>query len=74
MKFHCGLTKNQITINFASSRQVATLKDQLGQEMRKRQQYISKSARTGDEIRDLRGVLDGSLRQVINYYFLFNHL
>lgn len=44
--------------------QVATLKDQLAQEMRKRQQYISKSARAGDEIRDLRGVLDNSLRNV----------
>jgi len=29
--------------------QVATLKDQLGQEMRKRQQYISRSANAGDD-------------------------
>lgn len=33
--------------------------------MRKRQQYISRSARTGDEIRDIRGVLDNSLTNVM---------
>ncbi len=32
-------------------RQIATLKDQLAQEMRKRQMYISRSVRTGDEIK-----------------------
>ena len=40
------------------------MKDQLTQEMRKRQQYISKSVRTGDEIRDLRNILDSSLNVV----------
>merc|ERR1711976_219067 len=37
--------------------QVSTLKDQLGQEMRKRQQYISRSVRAGDEIKDIRSIL-----------------
>ena len=32
--------------------------------MRKRQQYISRSARTGDEIREIRSVLDSSLSNV----------
>jgi hypothetical protein len=44
--------------------QVATLKDQLSQEMRKRQQYISRSVRTGDEIHDIRSMLDHSLSKV----------
>ena len=44
--------------------QIATLKDQLATEMRKRQQYISRSARAGDEISDLRNVLDSSLSVV----------
>nr|KAG5692081.1 hypothetical protein BaRGS_021513 [Batillaria attramentaria] len=44
--------------------QIHTLKDQLSQELRRRQQYISKSARAGDDIRDLRSVLDNSLATV----------
>ena len=32
--------------------------------MKKRQQYISRSARTGDEIRDIRSMLDSSLSNV----------
>ena len=44
--------------------QIATLKDQLSQEMRKRQQYISRSAKTGDEIADIRSMLDQSLTRV----------
>lgn len=40
------------------------MKDQLNQEMRRRQQYISKSTRTGEEIRDIRSVLDNSLQNV----------
>ncbi|VDI23434.1 rootletin [Mytilus galloprovincialis] len=43
---------------------VATLKDQLSTEMKKRQLYISRSARTGDEIRDIRSILDSSLSNV----------
>ncbi|KAK3104963.1 hypothetical protein FSP39_014171 [Pinctada imbricata] len=43
---------------------IATLKDQLATEMRKRQEYISRSARTGDEIQNLRNVLDSSLSNV----------
>ena len=44
--------------------QVSTLKDQLSTEMKKRQQYISRSARTGDEIRDIRSMLDTSMTNV----------
>ena len=33
--------------------------------MRKRQQYISRSVRTGDEIKDIRNILDGSLHNVM---------
>ena len=44
--------------------QIATLKDQLSQEMRKRQQYISRSVKTGDEIADIRSMLDQSLGKV----------
>ena len=44
--------------------QIATLKDQLSQEMRKRQQYISRSVKTGDEIADIRSMLDQSLTRV----------
>lgn len=33
--------------------------------MRKRQQYISRSARTGDEIKDIRNLLDNSMSNVI---------
>jgi hypothetical protein len=40
--------------------QVATLKDQLGKEMRKRQQFISR----GDDIDNLRNILDSSLSRV----------
>lgn len=43
---------------------VATLKDQLKQEIQKRQLYISRSVRTGDEIRDIRHILDNSLSNV----------
>lgn len=41
-----------------------TLKDQLSQELRRRQQYISKSTRAGEEIRDIRSKLDSSLSTV----------
>ena len=44
--------------------QIATLKDQLSQEMRKRQQYISRSVKTGEEIADIRSMLDHSLTKV----------
>jgi rootletin len=43
---------------------VSTLKDQLSQEMRKRQQYISRSVRAGDDINDIRSMLDQSLTKV----------
>ncbi|XP_053390044.1 rootletin-like [Mercenaria mercenaria] len=44
---------------------IATLKDQLATEMRKRQQYIQRSARTGDEKKnDIRSMLDNSLTTV----------
>ncbi|XP_053390554.1 rootletin-like [Mercenaria mercenaria] len=43
---------------------IATLKDQLATEMLKRQQYIQRSARTGDEINDIRSMLDNSLTTV----------
>ncbi|GFS25857.1 rootletin, partial [Elysia marginata] len=45
--------------------QNSLLKDQIGHELRKRQQYISQSARAGEDIRDLRSVLDHSLTNVI---------
>ena len=48
----------------AALNQVLTLKDQLEQEIRKRQQYISHSVRANDEIQDLRQALDGSLQKV----------
>lgn len=44
--------------------QIHTLKDQLSQELRRRQQYFTKSARAGDEIRDIRSILDNSLSTV----------
>lgn len=44
--------------------QVQLLKDQLNQEIRKRQLYVLRSAKTGDEIRELRSVLDQSLKTV----------
>ncbi|CAI9741497.1 Hypothetical predicted protein [Octopus vulgaris] len=44
--------------------QVSTLKDQLKQEIQKRQSYISRSVRTGDEIKDIRFLLDNSLSNV----------
>ena len=44
--------------------QVATLKDQLSQELRRRQQYISRSVKTGEEIADIRSMLDQSLTTV----------
>lgn len=44
--------------------QINTLKDQLSQELRKRQSYISRSARTGDEIKDIRNILDNSLSNI----------
>lgn len=47
------------------SDQNALLKDQIAQELRKRQLYITKSARAGDEIRDIRSVLNTSLTSVI---------
>lgn len=43
---------------------IATLKDQLAAEMRKRQQYITRSTRTGEEIADIRSMLDSSLTNV----------
>jgi hypothetical protein len=33
--------------------------------MRTRQQYISRSTRTGDEIRDIRNILDSSLSNIV---------
>ncbi|XP_021361091.1 rootletin-like [Mizuhopecten yessoensis] len=51
----------------AERERVSTLKDQLSTEMRKRQQYISRSSRTGDEIRDIRNILDGSLSAVTRH-------
>jgi rootletin len=44
--------------------QNSTLKDQLSQELRRRQQYFTKSARAGEEIRDIRSILDTSLSTV----------
>ena len=44
--------------------QVSTLKDQLSQEMKKRQEFISRSARAGDDINDLRNMLGSSLGNV----------
>jgi len=44
--------------------QVSTLKDQMGQEVRKRQQFISKSSRSGADIADIRSILDTSLTNV----------
>ena len=41
-----------------------TLKDQLSQELRRRQQYFTKSARAGEDIRDIRSILDTSLSSV----------
>ena len=52
------------TLSKNSFFQIATLKDQLATEMRKRQQYISRSARTGEEISDIRSMLDTSLSNV----------
>ena len=43
---------------------MSTLKDQLSQEMRKRQQYISRSVRAGEDIADIRSMLDQSLTKV----------
>ncbi|XP_037068644.1 organic cation transporter protein-like [Pollicipes pollicipes] len=44
--------------------QISTLKEQLSQEMRARQQYILRSTRAGQEIRQIRSSLDQSLRSV----------
>lgn len=55
----CGIT---LLLPFNS--QIATLKDQLATEMSKRQQYIQRSARAGDEINNIRSVLDNSLTTV----------
>ena len=44
--------------------QVATLKDQLSQEVRKRQQYISKSSHQSGDLADIRSILDTSLTNV----------
>jgi hypothetical protein len=54
--------------------QIATLKDQLNQEMRKRQQFISRSTRAGDEIMDIRNKLDTSLTHVSRNPTLDQHL
>lgn len=54
--------------------QIATLKDQLAQEMRKRQQYIQRSARAGEEISDIRSMLDSSLTTVGRDPSLDQHL
>ena len=40
------------------------MKDQLNQEIRKRQQFISRSTRAGDEISDIRNKLDASITHV----------
>jgi hypothetical protein len=44
--------------------QVLTLKDQLEQEIRKRQMYLAHSARAGDELAEMREALDASLTKV----------
>ncbi|XP_014668845.1 PREDICTED: rootletin-like [Priapulus caudatus] len=44
--------------------QVAHLKDQQAQEMRKRNLYISRSSRAGDDMKDLRALLGDSLSAV----------
>lgn len=38
--------------------QIATLKDQLTQEMHKRQQFITRGIRSAEEVKDLRNILD----------------
>ena len=57
--------KHHMTCLKHFSCQNSLLKDQIGHELRKRQQYISQSARAGEDIRDLRSVLDHSLTTVI---------
>jgi hypothetical protein len=47
-----------------SAFQVLTLKDQLEQEIRKRQMYLAHSARAGDELAEMREALDASLTKV----------
>ena len=49
---------------FYFSYQVSTLKDQLSKEIQKKQFYITRTAQKSDEIRDLRGKLENSLRTV----------
>nr|XP_054768289.1 uncharacterized protein LOC129275835 [Lytechinus pictus] len=44
--------------------QNSTLKDQMQREVKKRQQYISMSSKTNDEIQDLRNMLSESLHSV----------
>lgn len=44
--------------------QVAHLKEQLGEEIRRRQSFLTRSFRTGQEIRTLRQALGDSLRNV----------
>ncbi|XP_037084944.1 uncharacterized protein LOC119105588 [Pollicipes pollicipes] len=44
--------------------QIKTLKEQLAQEIRKRQEYMLRSSRAGEEIREIRSTLDDSLRAV----------
>ena len=51
-------------IFFVSVHKIATLKDQLGQELRKRQQFISRSVKAGEEVADIRSMLDTSLGKV----------
>ena len=48
----------------SSAGQIRTLKEQLSQEIRTRQQYILRSTRAGEEIREIRSSLDESLRNV----------
>ncbi len=43
---------------------VSTLKDQLSQEVRKRNQYLSRSARTSTDVNEIRALLDSSLANV----------
>lgn len=44
--------------------QVATLKDQLAQEVKKRNQYLSRSARASTDVNEIRALLDSSLANV----------
>ena len=53
-----------LTADTRRRRQIRTLKEQLSQEIRTRQQYILRTTRAGEEIREIRSSLDQSLRNV----------